>query len=112
MPDTTNEKVATVKKTVRKKGGKASSVKVTAALKKNATSSNKPKTAAKRTKVAKVSRVRGSAGRKAIVTSEERHRMIAEAAFYLAEKRGFAPGHAESDWAQAAQTIDEMIINA
>ncbi len=104
MPNTTNEKTPAIKKTVRKKAGKKSSVKAagTPAVSKATT---------KRTKTSRA-RVSPSQKAKAIVTSEERHRMIAEAAFYLAEKRGFAPGHAESDWAQAAQAIDEMIINA
>lgn len=30
-----------------------------------------------------------------------RHAMIAEAAYYRAERRGFAPGHEVEDWLQA-----------
>lgn len=30
-----------------------------------------------------------------------RHAMIAEAAYYRAERRGFAPGHELEDWLQA-----------
>ncbi len=36
----------------------------------------------------------------------QRQRMIAEAAYYLAEKRGFAPGHDAADWAAAEKQID------
>jgi len=31
----------------------------------------------------------------------QRHAMIAEAAYYCAERRGFAPGHELEDWVQA-----------
>jgi hypothetical protein len=34
-------------------------------------------------------------------TAAERHEMIATAAYYLAERRGFAPGQAEVDWLAA-----------
>jgi hypothetical protein len=40
-------------------------------------------------------------------TPEERWLMIAEAAYYRAEKRGFAPGHAEQDWLEAEKEIDK-----
>jgi len=40
---------------------------------------------------------------------EERRRMIAEAAYYLAERRGFAPGHEEDDWLQAEAQIDDEL---
>ncbi|MBK1630407.1 hypothetical protein CKO31_06525 [Thiohalocapsa halophila] len=43
------------------------------------------------------------------VTPEERYRMIQEAAYYRAEKRGFEPGHDEEDWAAAVAEIDAML---
>ena len=36
---------------------------------------------------------------------EQRHEMIAEAAYYCAERRGFAPGHELEDWMQAEAQI-------
>ncbi|QIK36969.1 DUF2934 domain-containing protein [Caldichromatium japonicum] len=42
---------------------------------------------------------------------EQRHEMIAVAAYYLAERRGFAPGHAEADWLRAEQVIDALIAS-
>ncbi len=42
-------------------------------------------------------------------TPEQCREMIAIAAYYLAERRGFAPGGAENDWFRAEQTIDSMI---
>jgi hypothetical protein len=40
------------------------------------------------------------------VPAEERWKMIAEAAYYIAEKRGFAGGHPAQDWAEAEAAID------
>lgn len=42
------------------------------------------------------------------VTPEERWRMIAEAAYYLAEKRGFA-GDSVNDWVEAEKAIDAAV---
>jgi len=36
---------------------------------------------------------------------EQTRLMIEEAAYYLAEKRGFAPGHELEDWLQAEEQI-------
>jgi len=38
----------------------------------------------------------------------QRHTMIAEAAYFLAQARGFAPGHELDDWLRAEQQIDEQ----
>jgi len=40
------------------------------------------------------------------ITPEERHRMIAEAAYYRAERRGFQCRCSERDWLEAAIEID------
>jgi hypothetical protein len=42
-------------------------------------------------------------------TAAERHEMIATAAYYLAERRGFAPGQAEVDWLAAELQIDALL---
>jgi Protein of unknown function (DUF2934) len=42
------------------------------------------------------------------ITAEQRYRMIAEAAYYIAEKRGFAPGDPSRDWADAEAQIRVM----
>jgi hypothetical protein len=44
-------------------------------------------------------------------TPPERDRWIAEAAFYRAEKRGFAPGYALEDWLLAEAEVDFAISN-
>ncbi|MCK9986182.1 MAG: hypothetical protein AzoDbin1_02654 [Azoarcus sp.] len=43
------------------------------------------------------------------VTAEERYRMIAEAAYFRAEKRGFLGGNVAEDWLQAEAEIDQML---
>jgi hypothetical protein len=39
---------------------------------------------------------------------ELRHAMTAEAAFYLAERRGFEPGHELEDWVKAEDEIQHL----
>lgn len=45
-----------------------------------------------------------------ITTSEERYRLIAEAAYYLAEKRGFQNGSPEQDWFDAVVQVDKIYM--
>ena len=45
------------------------------------------------------------------ITSEERWKMIAVAAYHKAEKRGFAPGSELQDWAEAEQEVDELLMS-
>mgnify|MGYP001806376596 CR=1 FL=1 len=42
-------------------------------------------------------------------TPEQRREMIAIAAYYLAEQRGFAPGGAETDWLRAERAVDALL---
>jgi len=44
------------------------------------------------------------------VDAQQRHQMIAEAAYYLAEKRGFNGGDPEQDWLTAAAEIDARLL--
>jgi hypothetical protein len=39
----------------------------------------------------------------------EWHRLIAEAAYYLAQKRGFLGGHSLDDWLAAEQQVRQVI---
>jgi Ni/Co efflux regulator RcnB len=43
------------------------------------------------------------------ITSEERHHMIAIAAYYRAQQRGFRCRCCERDWLEAAAEIDAMV---
>ncbi len=45
-------------------------------------------------------------------TPRQRDEMIAVAAYYLAEQRGFAPGGAESDWLHAECQIDQLLARS
>ena len=45
------------------------------------------------------------------ITPEQRFRMIAEAAYFIAEKRGFSEGDIQGDWLRAETEIDEMLTN-
>jgi hypothetical protein len=43
------------------------------------------------------------------VDPELRHEMIARVAYYLAEQRGFAPGHEQEDWYRAQAAVDRQL---
>ena len=40
---------------------------------------------------------------------EDRDACIAEAAFFIAERRGFAPGHELEDWLRAENQVDARL---
>lgn len=44
-----------------------------------------------------------------VVTPEERHRMIAETAYFLAQERGFTGGDPVSDWIEAERRVDRQL---
>ncbi len=46
------------------------------------------------------------------LSSEERWRLVAQAAYYRAEKRGFAPGGELQDWIEAEAEVERMIGSA
>ena len=43
------------------------------------------------------------------ISPEERWKMIAVAAYHIAEKRNFAPGNDLQDWVEAEQEIDKFL---
>jgi hypothetical protein len=43
---------------------------------------------------------------------EQRTALIAEAAYYRAEKRGFQPGHEAEDWLAAEAEIDALLFKS
>jgi hypothetical protein len=49
---------------------------------------------------------------KTFVGPEQRTALIAEAAFYRAEKRGFEPGHEIEDWLAAESEVDVKLMQA
>lgn len=44
------------------------------------------------------------------VDPEQRAALIAEAAYFRAERRGFAPGHETEDWLAAEAEVDERLL--
>lgn len=56
---------------------------------------------------------RGNPGRehRMGVSPQERHEMVAVAAYFRAERRGFVPGNEVQDWCEAAAIIDLMLEN-
>jgi hypothetical protein len=45
------------------------------------------------------------------VSIEERHEMVAVAAYFCAKRRDFLPGHEREDWFEAEAAIDTMLKN-
>lgn len=43
------------------------------------------------------------------VSADERHRMIASAAYFRAESRGFAPGAELEDWLDAEREVEDRL---
>jgi hypothetical protein len=56
-----------------------------------------------------VSRENASPDTESARRTEERDAMIADAAWFRAERRGFAPGHELEDWLAAEQQIDAIL---
>ena len=50
-----------------------------------------------------------SAHARAEVSPDELRKLISEAAYYRAKKRGFAPGHEVEDWVQAEAEVKQRI---
>jgi hypothetical protein len=71
------------------------------ATKKTTAKTATKKTAAKRTP---------PAGILLPVSHEERWRMVAEAAYYIAQRRGFVGGDANADWVAAEAEVDAKLI--
>jgi len=46
------------------------------------------------------------------VSGEERRSMIAEAAYFRAERRNFAPGHEMEDWVAAEGEVDRKFARS
>ena len=70
----------------------------------------KPAKAASRQKTARRSATSKTApDRRTAINMDMRHAMIAEAAYYHAEKRGFAAGNELQDWLDAEMEIDMLL---
>jgi hypothetical protein len=58
---------------------------------------------------AKAAQRSGADQRRHPLSAEARERLIAMAAYYRAERRGFAPGGELQDWYEAAAEIDRQL---
>ena len=47
-----------------------------------------------------------------VISAQEREMLVARAAYFRAEKRGFAPGRELQDWAEAEAEVLQLIGNA
>ena len=65
-----------------------------------------PKRAAKSTRMTADTNPAGRAG----ISSDERHRMTAEAAYFRAQARAFSGGNPEQDWYEAESEIDSALL--
>ena len=99
------------KKTTRKVAKKAAKTSKKVAKKKvarNAAGKTGKKVARKSPKKA-ATPAKGSRRKGAGVSMEPRHEMIAKAAYYRAEKRGFEDGDPVVDWLSAEQEVDAIL---
>ncbi len=92
---------------------KAVAVKVPAAVKAPApVPAAAPKAVAKKTPITKAAPAKATPeAAPAGVTVEQRHHYIQVAAFYVAQRRGFAPGNPTADWAMAEAEVDQLILS-
>jgi len=70
-------------------------------------SSTTPRTARKSTATKSARRPREAAA--ALIDPERRRALIAEAAYFRAERRGFEPGHEAEDWLAAELEVDTAL---
>jgi Protein of unknown function (DUF2934) len=68
-----------------------------------------PRTVAEESILEYIEQARGHAAGVSQVDPELRHEMVATAAYYIAEQRGFAPGHELEDWYRAQAAIDKEL---
>lgn len=66
---------------------------------------------AKSLKAASATKVKGGDYEATDITPDERHRMVAEAAYYRAEQHGFNPDRHMEDWLAAEAEVDTLLEN-
>ena len=80
-----------------------------APAKKAASEGGKPKAARQPAKAKESMATAQPAAPLAVVTPEQRYRMICDAAYFRAERRGFVGGSALQDWLEAEAEIDALL---
>ena len=61
--------------------------------------------------IVKPKKAKKSASALGAVTPEQRYRMICDAAYFRAEKRGFIGGHPDQDWRAAELEVDQRLCD-
>lgn len=77
--------------------------------KKTTPSTPREKTAKKTTTVRKKATNRPRIAAKTLLSDEQRYQMVAEAAYYNAEKRGFMAGSDIQDWLDAEKKVNASL---
>lgn len=91
----------------KKAGGVAKTAAKTAA---KAAPKTTPKAAPKVAPKPRAKKAGGAApGKPSTVPAEQRRNYVEMAAYYIAERRGFAPGNPLEDWVQAEAEIDRLL---
>lgn len=72
----------------------------------NAAKKNSKKSVTTKKKVSTTKKALSKTKATATISQAQRRHMIAEAAYYIAEKRSFLPGDARNDWLEAEIQID------
>ena len=54
--------------------------------------------------------ISGGSAREGKISPERHQQMIAEAAYFRAERRGFAPGAESRDWLESEVEIEELLV--
>ena len=93
---------------VKKKAAVKKAAKKKAAVKKVAKKKAAVKKVAKKSAVKKKTAAKKSVNKKIGISAGVRRHMIAEAAYYIAEARGFVGGDVYHDWVDAEKQIDAI----
>ena len=110
-PDAVQKALAAIQSAISKPATssvkKVAAVKKPAVAKKTATAKSAADTPSK--KQATAVKTNGGTRKKLNITPEQRYCMVAEAAYYRAEKRGFVGGDTSHDWVEAEAEISRLI---
>jgi len=87
----------------------SSKKKATAKKKAPAKKKSAPKLAKKTRSSKKTTNTNKSSKHVTKLSDHDRKKMVAEAAYYIAQQRGFADGHAMDDWLAAEDKVNKLI---
>lgn len=100
------------KRLAKKKAAKKAAVKKRPTTKKVVTKKRAAPKVGTKTKGTVTGQAAGTTAPAAPVSADQRHKLIAEAAYLRAAARGFAPGDPLADWLDAEREIDRRLAGA